>query len=210
MGVVVVKNSRMTLVSKIEGPITAAELMLQLASLIAEHENDLVIARQQREERTQNQLLREQQDQAYLESLRVDKEKERKKQEQAEAKKRELELEKQRIEEEEARVNAILKKKSDLREKIANTQQPDAKDPLALKLIIKLPTGNRYERVFLKTDPLSDLYKFVFSNEECPINFEIVTNFPRKVIECTEETSTSIQDFGISQSMILFVNDLDA
>jgi FAS-associated factor 2 len=81
---------------------------------------------------------------------------------------------------------------------------------LALKLIIKLPTGNRFERVFLKTDALSELYNFVFSNEECPLNFEIVTNFPRKVVECDENTSQSIQDFGISQSMILFVNDLDA
>lgn len=80
----------------------------------------------------------------------------------------------------------------------------------AIKLIIKLPTGNRFERAFLKTDPLSDLYKFVFSNEECPLNFEIVTNFPRKVIECDENTSQSIEDFGITQSMILFVNDIDA
>lgn len=97
-----------------------------------------------------------------------------------------------------------------MRNLLVETAQADASNPLAIKLVIKLPTGNRFERIFLKTDPLSDLYKFVFSNEECPLNFEIVTNFPRKVIECTEETETAIQDFGIKESMILFVNDLDA
>ena len=97
-----------------------------------------------------------------------------------------------------------------LRKQLEEAPQPDASNPLALKLLIKLPSGRRYDRVFLKTDSLGELYKFVFSNEECPRNFEIVTNFPRKVIECTESTLTSIQDFGISQSMILFINDLDA
>lgn len=103
-----------------------------------------------------------------------------------------------------------MDKKSEYRQILSETQQPDASSPSAIKLIVKLPTGNRFERVFLKTDALSELYKFVFSNEECPFNFEIVTNFPRKVIECDETTSMSIQDFGITQSMILFVNDLDA
>ena len=103
-----------------------------------------------------------------------------------------------------------MERKSELRQILAETAQPEANSPSAIKLIIKLPTGNRFERVFLKTDPLSDLFKFVFSNEECPLNFEIVTNFPRKVIECDETTDLSIEGFGITQSMILFVNDLDA
>ena len=97
-----------------------------------------------------------------------------------------------------------------MRKLLAETSQPDASNPQSIKLVVKLPTGNRFERVFLKSDPLSQLYKFVFSNEECPLNFEIVTNFPRKLIECNEDTNTSIIDFGISQSMLLFVNDLDA
>jgi hypothetical protein len=75
---------------------------------------------------------------------------------------------------------------------------------------MKLPNGNRFERVFLKSDPLSDLYKFVFSNEECPNNFEIGTNFPRKSIICDENTTTSIAEAGINQSMLLFIYDLDA
>jgi FAS-associated factor 2 len=183
---------------------------MQLANLTAEYEHDLISARIDREQRTQNQLLREQQDQAYLESLKQDREKAKKKQEQEDEKKRLEQLERQREEEEKARENAILNRKSELRKLLAERVQPDVSNPLAIKLIVKLPTGNRFERVFLKSDPLSELYKFVFSNEECPLNFEIVTNFPRKVIECNEETSLSIEEFGITQSMLLFVNDLDA
>ena len=107
-------------------------------------------------------------------------------------------------------IQDIVNRKLLLRNLLAETPQPDASDPHAIKLLIKLPSGRRYERLFLKTDYLSELYKFVFSNEECPKNFEIVTNFPRKLIECTENTTISIQDFGINQSMLLFVNDLDA
>ena len=103
-----------------------------------------------------------------------------------------------------------MERKSELRRELAERKQPEASAPDAVKLIIKLPNGNRFERVFLKSEPLAELYKFVFSNEECPLNFEIVTNFPRKVIECDEQTSQSIQEFGIAQSMLLFVNDLDA
>lgn len=103
-----------------------------------------------------------------------------------------------------------MDKKSEFRQILADTKQPDASSPSAIKLIVKLPTGNRFERVFLKSDALSDLYKFVFSNEECPLNFEIVTNFPRKLIECDESTRQTLEEFGITQSMILFVNDLDA
>ena len=97
LGVIVHKNSRMTLISKIEGPVTAAELMLQLSGLIAEHEQDLVVARFEKEQRNQTQLLRQEQDQAYQESLKADREKARKKQEQEEAKRRLEQLEQQKI-----------------------------------------------------------------------------------------------------------------
>lgn len=210
LGVIVLKHSRSTLVSKIEGPITATELIAQLNNLIGENEHDLVVARLDRDERSQTQLLRSQQDEDYLESLKLDQEKAKQKQLLAEEKRLAQELEKQKLAEEKDRENNILNRKSELRQLLANTPQPDTSNELTLKLIIKLPNGNRFERFFLKTDPLSSLYKFVFCNEECPLNFEIVTNFPRKVIECTEDTTLSIRDFGITQSMILFVNDLDA
>ena len=98
----------MTLVSKIEGPIAAAELMIQLNNLIAENEQDLVTARLDRETRSQTQLIRQQQDEAYLESLKVDQEKAKLRQKQVEESRRAEELEKQKIAEEKARENVII------------------------------------------------------------------------------------------------------
>ena len=105
LGVIVLKHSRMTLVSKIEGPIKAGELMLQLASLLAECEPELVAIRHDREQRSQTQILRQQQDEAYLESLRADREKAMRKQEQEEEARRAVEAEKRRNDEEIARKN---------------------------------------------------------------------------------------------------------
>jgi FAS-associated factor 2 len=105
IGVIVYKHSRMTLISKIEGPITASELMLQLSSLIAEHEQDLIVARLDKEQRNQTQLLRQEQDKAYQESLNADREKAKKKQQLEEAKRAAELLEQQRIEEEKAKEN---------------------------------------------------------------------------------------------------------
>jgi FAS-associated factor 2 len=201
----------MTLVSKIEGPVGSGDLVIHLAELMAEHGNELIIARNDREERVQAQLIRNQQDEAYEESLKADKEKQRKKIEMEEAKKKEIELQKAKIEQEKEAEEKILNRKVKIRREFLEKVEPSASDPLAIKICIKLPDGSRIERFFLKTDPLSSLHDYVFCNENCPKHFEIVTNFPRKCIECTSETTTiSLQDVNINQSMLLFVNDLDA
>jgi hypothetical protein len=65
---------------------------------------EMMAARLDREQRIQTQLLRQQQDQAYQESLLVDREKEREKQELVEAKKREIEADKRKQDEEKQRI----------------------------------------------------------------------------------------------------------
>jgi hypothetical protein len=95
----------MTLVSKIEGPISAAELLVQLAQLMSDNEADLVVARADKEERSMTQLIRQEQDQAYEQSLQADREKARLKREQEEARLNAEKLERQRREEEVAREN---------------------------------------------------------------------------------------------------------
>jgi FAS-associated factor 2 len=210
LGAIVYKNARMRLISKIEGPVSAAELLVQFAQLFSENEADLIVARHHKSELNQTRSIRDEQDKAYQESLAVDREKERIKKEKEEANLNAERLEKQRIEDDIAKENDIIKKRTALRQLLEETAEPDSTHPLSIKLLIKLPNGSRHQRIFLRTDSLCELYKFVFSKEDCPNNFEIAINFPKKVIECTETTELSIQDFGINQSMLLFVNDLDA
>lgn len=59
--------------------IEPANLIQRLRTTITDNEAFLVAARADREERSFNQALRQEQDQAYLESLRADQEKEEKK-----------------------------------------------------------------------------------------------------------------------------------
>lgn len=112
IGAIVLRNSRMTLVSKIEGPISAAELMIQLSTIVAENEPELIAARLDREQLTQNQLIREQQDHDYLESLRLDREKAKKKQDIEEEKRKVQELERQ-MQEDEIAKQTVIRLKSD-------------------------------------------------------------------------------------------------
>lgn len=210
LGVIVYKRARMTLVSKIEGPVSAAELLLQLNAIFSENEAELVVARQEKEERNETQLIRQMQDQAYEESLKMDREKARLKREKEEAKAEEERLEKERIEREIANENEIENKRQRIRSKLAESIEPDASHPESIKVLIKLPTGSRHQRIFKKSEPVRNLYNFVYANEECPRNFEIASNFPHRVVECTEESEQTFEESGINQSMLLFVNDLDA
>jgi FAS-associated factor 2 len=91
----------MTIVTKVEGPIPAAELLNGIGRVVAAEEPELVVARHEKEQRNQNQEIRKQQDEAFLESLRIDREKAKKKQEEEEAKRKAEELERKKQQDEE-------------------------------------------------------------------------------------------------------------
>ena len=81
--------------------------------------------------------------------------------------------------------------------------------------MIKLPEGQRLERRFFKHQSLKYLYYYVFCHPDSPDEFDITTNFPRKVLDCkptTENASDppSFEQAGLGQSTMLFVNDLEA
>ncbi|VDI32867.1 FAS-associated factor 2 [Mytilus galloprovincialis] len=103
LALIVLRQNKMTVVARIEGPIEPVELTRRLERLMSENETSLVAARADREERSFNQTLRAQQDEAYLESLKADQEKARKRQEeqeevrQIEQQKEEEELERLRL-----------------------------------------------------------------------------------------------------------------
>lgn len=89
-------------------------------------------------------------------------------------------------------------------------QECDLRNPEAVKVGFKFPDGSRVYRIFLKTEPSSELYNFVFSNDQCPINFELNLLQPNKKIDCSEESEISIQDVGIISPMLIYIIDIDA
>ena len=103
------------------------------------------------------------------------------------------------------------------------------------RIVIKLPGGQRLERRFRRNrDTLEHLFLYVFCHPDSPDDFDITTNFPRKVLPCKpkhffqsigidgenseeepaspedEESSKTLAEAGVGKSEMLFVNDLEA
>lgn len=209
LAVIVLRQNRMMIVGRVEGAIDPDPLVERLEAIVRDNEAFIVAARMEREERTINQNIREEQDAAFQETLRQDQEKERKKKEAEERKRMEEEEERRREKEERDKKERIRQMKIDLVTEIP--EEPEVDHPEVVKMLIKLPGGQRLERRFLKSQSLKYLYLFVFCHPDSPDEFDITTNFPKKVLECKPELNPpSFEEAGLGQSTMLFVNDLEA
>ncbi|EPQ07336.1 FAS-associated factor 2 [Myotis brandtii] len=210
LAMIMLKDRRMTVVGRLEGLIQPDDLINQLTFIIDANQTYLVSERLEREERNQTQVLRQQQDEAYLASLRADQEKERKKREERERKRRkEEEVKQQKLAEERRRQNLQEEKERKL-ERLPPEPSPD--DPESVKIIFKLPNDSRVERRFHFSQSLTVIHDFLFSLKESPEKFQIEANFPRRVLPCipSEEwpNPPTLQEAGLSHTEVLFVQDL--
>lgn len=179
----VITNTCFFVVGRLEGaPTDPTTLVQRLNKIVQDNEAFIVAARADRAERHMNQTIRQEQDAAFQETLRQDQERERIKQEAEEAKKREEEAEQQRVRAEQDRKERIAKAKIECAVRIPS--EPEKTDPNVVRILIKLPEGQRLERRFLKTHSLKYLYYYVFCHPDSPDDFDITTNFPRKVLNC--------------------------
>ena len=96
--------------------------------------------------------------------------------------------------------------------------EPDASTAGSVQVVVRLPTGSRKGRRFLPSDPLQAVFDFVDvqcaaaaeggDDDSCgikPGQYRLVTQFPRKVLT---ESSSSLQDAGISTDTALFIEPL--
>nr|CAG4647298.1 EOG090X0B12 [Megafenestra aurita] len=194
-----------------EGFIAPEAFIQRLRAVITDNEAFLVAARADREERSFNQALREEQDQAYLESLRADQEKEEKK-------RREQLLEEERLREirelqlaEERKKEEMIQKKLEAANLVPAEPNPEEKG--ICRILIRLPQGKKLERRFHRTiHTLRDLYYFILSHPDSPYQFEMATSYPKKTLawEPDLETYPTLAELGFSASEALLVLDLDA
>lgn len=210
LAMITLKDRRMTVVGRLEGMIQSADFLNQLTFIMDANRTYLVSERLEREERNQTQVLRQQQDEAYLVSLRADQEKDRQKRERLEQIRRaEEEARQKQLAEERRRLN-LQEEKERKSESLPSEPLPD--DPNGVKIVFKMPNDSRVERRFLFTQPLTVIYDFLFSLNESPEKFQIVANFPRRILPClpTEDRPNppTLQEAGLSRSQVLFVQDL--
>lgn len=217
MVLIALRANRMVIMGRFEGDCTSEELINRLQTVINGNDVWLSQARADRLERNLTQTLRQQQDEAYLQSLRADEEKERMRQLERE-KEREaeeaLEREKQEVEK---RKEEIAQLKLDMTEQIDSEPPADAAN--VISVVFKLPNGARIERRFLQSNSLIDVSNYLFCHPSTPDEFEITTNFPKRVIysksndfDCSTSSNANktLIDVGLKNREVLFVNDLEA
>ncbi|KAG9339301.1 hypothetical protein JZ751_023855 [Albula glossodonta] len=202
LAVIVLKDRKMTVVGRLEGLIQPEDLINQLNFILEANQPFLTSERLEREERNQTQVLRQQQDEAYLESLRADQEKERRKRAEQEQRRQEEELARQSVLAEERRRRTLEEEKE--RKSECLPPEPPLDDPDAVKIVFKLPNDSRVERRFLFTQSLTVIHDFLFSLKETPEKFQIVMNYPRRILPClpTEDQPNppTLKEAGLSRT----------
>ncbi|EDV54755.1 FAS-associated factor 2 [Drosophila erecta] len=221
MVMISLRANRMMIVGRFEGDCMPEELLRRLQSVTNANEVWLSQARADRLERNFTQTLRRQQDEAYEQSLLADEEKERQRQRERDAVRQAEEAVEQARRDVELRKEEIARQKIELATLVPSEPATDAVGAIAV--VFKLPSGTRLERRFNRTDTVLDVYHYLFCHPDSPDEFEITTNFPKRVLfskanvdaageadKANETLSKSLQDVGLKNREVLFVNDLEA
>lgn len=137
------------------------------------------------------------QDWAYEESLKADREKDRLREEKRLMQKLELEskaAEKERVKREKKITSWIV------------PEEPDASSPSCL-LSAKL--GSRtITRKFSPSNSIQDVHNWIFSQLDSPEKFEIITSYPRKTLQPSADVT--LTQAGLAAREMLLIRDLDA
>lgn len=142
--------------------------------------------------------LREEQDQAYHDSLQADE----RKADAAEVEKRiaEEEVQKQQRQDDEA-AQAQRSYEQEIEDKLLGLPiEPSQNEDGAITVLVRTPKGGRFGRRFRRSDPFSKLFDFVdvsAAPDFRPGQYRLVTQFPRRVFEL--KTRGSLEDGGLSQ-----------
>ncbi|KAG2551001.1 plant UBX domain-containing protein 10-like [Panicum virgatum] len=206
-------NQRIMLLQQVEGPKSPEEMITILQRVVEECATSLVAARIEAEERLNNQRLREEQDAAYRAALEADQARERERLEELERREREAaEAERKRKEEEEALARAAqeaAEKEAALARRrqekaMALGAEPD-KGPGVTRVLIRFPTGERKERRFHSSAPITSLYDYVDSLDCLEAEkYSLVSNFPR-VTYGPEKHSLTLEQAGLHPQASLFI-----
>lgn len=152
-------STGMSVVMRAVGPMPAAELVAKLGTAMTAHESQLAATRAQRREQQASRNLRQEQDSAYERSLAQDRERAQRKREEAEAQARAEKEALSRAEAEEQRKHKLEQWRRWRAQSLPS--EPDATSADAIRISIRLPSGERVIRRFLADADLEELYAYV-------------------------------------------------
>lgn len=156
-------TTSMTTVLRAAGPTTATELVAKLGTAITTHETQLAASRVQQAEQNAAQSLRREQDSAYERSLAQDRERARRRREEQEAQATAEKEELMREQAAQTKASNIAQWKRWRGQSLLAEPPATAKD--AIRVSIRLPSGERLIRRFNNDADLEELYAFVECQE---------------------------------------------
>ncbi|KYR00921.1 ubiquitin domain-containing protein [Tieghemostelium lacteum] len=175
------------LISMMQGVSNKSEFYNKLITEIESNQPELERIRDEEEESHQHRMIVEEQDLAYQESLKADKEK------------------KEKLEKEQREAENKAQEKLD-HGKLVPPEPPKSKD--STQIVFKLPGDVRVDRRFNSTDTLLTLRNYL-DGEGCEIeNYQFVTQYPKKVFK-KEDFNLTMIEAGLHPQSILNVRDED-
>jgi len=212
LALIVLRQHRMVVVARQEGMVRPDSLTDWLRRTVTEYEAFIVAARADRDERNLDREIRNQQEAEYAETLRRDQEREERLREQAELERREEEQAEMLRREELEKKDNIVRMKIEFASEIPEEPEPELEN--VVRVCIKLPGGQRLDRRFLLSHSLKHIYYFVFCHPDSPDEFDIVTNYPKRTLQCKPSSDLpsppTLKEAGFGKSEMLFVSDLDS
>ena len=203
------KEGQMRMVYKHQGAATVEQIISRLTTSIVENEPHLNRQRRSRNhervsESTSSQLIMQEQDVAYQESLLRDQERTRKKEEEERAIRRIQEEQERQEREKQEKIEARLALRLKLQENLLEQTKEDT-----LSLLFRLPNGSRVSRKFSPVATIKDIYEFALTCDDSPIFFTLVSNFPKRVLPVEGDAHhKTCEEMGIQNATTLFVQEI--
>ncbi|PYH45630.1 clathrin-mediated endocytosis regulator UBX3 [Aspergillus saccharolyticus JOP 1030-1] len=154
-----VSSTAMSVVARIPGTTSPSDFVEKLRTAITQNKEPLERIRATRAEQQASRSLREQQDSAYERSLAIDRERARQRREAEAAQQRAEQEAAERQAAEEKRIQDIQQWRQWRAQSIAAEPGADAKD--AVRISVRLPSGERVIRKFAPDASIDELYAFV-------------------------------------------------
>ncbi|RLN56203.1 hypothetical protein BBJ29_005011 [Phytophthora kernoviae] len=208
-------------VEKITANLPAREIIEKLDVAVDRNNQILTAARHVRQQRTEAQLLREQQDQEYQESLQADRRREQEAREQAEREEkerlqkeeRERRAEEEKLRKEQEYKSSIEAKRARIADAPTSRVPPPGADYKTAVIKFHLHNGTRLNHIFYAHDTLQTVRDFVdvefFDREIAILNYELATNYPKKVYG-PDVPDVTLADAGLAPQALVYVQDLDS
>jgi len=162
----------------------------------------LISARADHEQREQDRFIRQEQDEAFLQSLKEDQEKERIKREKEEQERLEQE-QLEREEQERLEFERQLVERKERKQKLY-IDEP-VKSPTTTKLVFRLNDGSKVQRNFIETETIEYVMDYLDTLIPDPIeNYILSTHYPKKQYH---NLSSTLKEEGLVPDAVLFLSE---